>query len=233
MNNLILLSILSYLIGSIPFSFLIARLLTGRDIRKFGSKNVGATNVYRVLKDAGKKKLAPFGFLICWILDMAKGAFSIFLAQKLFAASYLSADSYYIFLMLAGFFVVLGHNYSVFLRFTGGRGAASLMGIMLYMKPLSLLVWGAPVLVFEIIAQIVLEKMGKMEKLNWGKFSDIFETIVGKQIAGRMAGLILAPFTLYFYDLEVFFAVAGGTILLLVKNIPRFEDYFKKVSSKS
>ena len=227
MNNLILLSILSYLIGSIPFSFLIAKLLTGRDVRKFGSRNVGATNVYRVLKGAGKKKLAPFGFLTSWIFDMAKGAFSIFLAQRLFAASHLSMDSYYIFLMIAGFFVVLGHNYSVFLKFTGGKGASSLMGIMLYMKPLSLLVWGVPILILEIVIQIILEKMNKVEKLNWGKFGDVFETIVGKQIAGRMIGLMVAPFPLYFYSLRVFLAVAGGTVLLLAKNIQRSEDYFK------
>jgi len=53
--------------------------------------------------------------------------------------------------------------------------------------------------------------------------------IIGGQMAGRMAGLILAPVFLYFYSPQIFLSVAAGTILLLIKNITRFKEYFEKI----
>jgi len=223
MANLIFISILSYLLGSIPVTFLIVKLLVKKDVRKSGSKNVGATNAYRTVKEAGKKKLAILTFLTCWILDMVKGALPFFLLQRYFFVDFNLA------MILAGFFVVLGHNYSIFLKFTGGRGAACLMGILLYLNPVSLLVWALPVLVCAIPAQIILEKKRKIEKINWKKPLDVLMMIIGGQMAGRMAGLILAPFFLYLYSPQIFLPVAGGTILLLIKNITRFRDYFKEI----
>lgn len=223
MNNLILISFLSYLLGSIPITFLVVKLLVKKDLRKFGSKNIGATNAYRTIKEAGKKKLALLTFLVCLILDMAKGALPIFLVQRYFLVDFNLA------LILVGFFVVLGHNYSIFLRFTGGRGAACLMGILLYLNPISLLVWGLPVLICAIPAQIILEKKRKIEKINWKKPLEVVMMIIGGQMAGRMAGLILAPVFLYFYSPQIFLSVAAGTILLLTKNITRFDTYFAEI----
>ncbi len=224
---LILIFITAYLIGSFPTAYLITKKLTGKDIRKIGSGNIGATNAFRALKEAGKKKLALIVFLIILIVDMAKGAGSIFLAQKFFPENLIPV------LILTSFFVVLGHNYSIFLKFTGGRGAACLMGILVYLEPVSLLVWGLPVLFCAIPAQIILEKMGKVEKINWKKPFEILMMVIGKQMAGRMAGLILAPIPLYFYNPQIFLPLAAGTILLLIKNIPRFEGYFKNLKSSS
>jgi len=224
---LILIFITAYLIGSFPTAYLITKKLTGKDIRKIGSGNIGATNAFRALKEAGKKKLALIVFLIILIVDMAKGAGSIFLAQKFFPENLIPI------LILTSFFVVLGHNYSIFLKFTGGRGAACLMGILVYLEPVSLLVWGLPVLFCAIPAQIILEKMGKVEKINWKKPFEILMMVIGKQMAGRMAGLILAPIPLYFYNPQIFLPLAAGTILLLIKNIPRFEGYFKNLKSSS
>lgn len=226
MINFFLISLIAYLIGSFPTAYLIAKKLTGKDIRKIGSGNIGATNAFRALREAGKKKLALIVFLIILIVDMAKGAGSIFLAQKFFPENLIPI------LILTSFFVVLGHNYSLFLKFTGGRGAACLMGILVYLKPLSLLVWGLPVLFCAIPAQIILEKMGKVEKINWKKPFEILMMVIGKQMAGRMAGLILAPIPLYFYNPQIFLPIAVGTILLLIKNIPRFEGYFQEIRGK-
>jgi len=100
-----------YLLGSIPFSFLIARLFKGIDIRQYGSGNVGATNVTRVI---GRLPGA-----LALILDMGKGALVAFLAQL-----------YAVPIVLAGL-AVIGHNWSVFLRFTGGKGVATSLGILL------------------------------------------------------------------------------------------------------
>ncbi|PIV65216.1 MAG: hypothetical protein COS09_00670 [Candidatus Nealsonbacteria bacterium CG01_land_8_20_14_3_00_12] len=219
MTNLILISLISYFIGSFPTAYLLVKKFTGQDIRKIGSGNVGAINVLRALK--GKSpKLAVFGFLLVLIVDMAKGALSVWTSQKLAFLGYDLTIS----LILASFFVVLGHNYSIFLKFRGGRGAACLMGIMLYLKPISILVWGSPIIICSIIAQIILEKMGREEKINWKNFPDIF-SILGKQMIGRMIGLALALTPLYFYNPQIFLPVAGGTILLLIKNIPRLKGY--------
>ncbi|PIR02622.1 MAG: hypothetical protein COV62_00980, partial [Candidatus Nealsonbacteria bacterium CG11_big_fil_rev_8_21_14_0_20_35_11] len=223
MTNFFLISLIAYLIGSFPTAYLITKKLTGKDIRKIGSGNIGATNAFRALKEVGKKKLALIVFLMVLVVDMAKGAGSIFLAQKFFPENLIPI------LILTSFFVVLGHNYSIFLKFTGGRGAACLMGVLVYLKPVSLLVWGLPVLFCAIPAQIILEKMGKVEKINWKKPFEVLMMVIGKQMAGRMAGLILAPIPLYFYNPQIFLLVAAGTILLLIKNIPRFEGYFREI----
>ncbi len=226
MINFFLISLIAYLIGSFPTAYLITKKLTGKDIRKIGSGNIGATNAFRALREAGKKKLALIVFLIILIIDMVKGAGSIFLAQKFFPENLIPI------LILTSFFVVLGHNYSLLLKFTGGRGAACLMGILVYLKPISLLVWGLPVLFCAIPAQIILEKMGKVEKINWKKPFEVLMMVIGKQMAGRMAGLILAPIPLYFYNPQIFLPIAAGTVLLLIKNIPRFEEYFQEVRGK-
>lgn len=224
---LILVIVISYLLGSFPTAYLLVKKITGQDIRKIGSGNIGAMNTVRALKEKSKK-LAIIGFLVVLIIDMAKGALAIFLAQKLFAYSqysYSLVDPYYIFLTIAGFFVVLGHNYSIFLRFAGGRGAASLIGILLYLDVSSFIIWGLPVVLCTILAQIILEKTGFETRINWRKTSAII-SIFGKQMAGRLAGLILGPVALYFYDPQIFLPIAAGTILLLRKNIPRFKGYF-------
>lgn len=226
MTNFFLISLIAYLVGSFPTAYLITKKLTGRDIRKIGSGNIGATNAFRALKEVGKKKLALIVFLIILVVDMAKGAVSIFLAQQFFPENLIPI------LILTSFFVVLGHNYSIFLKFTGGRGAACLMGILVYLKPISLLVWGLPVLFCAIPAQIILEKMGKVEKINWKKPFEILMMVIGKQMVGRMAGLILAPIPLYFYNPQIFLPLAVGTILLLIKNISRFEGYFQEIRGK-
>jgi glycerol-3-phosphate acyltransferase PlsY len=174
-------------------------------------------NTVRALKEKSKK-LAIIGFLVVLIIDMAKGAFAIFFARFL-----LPLDPWA--LVVASFFVVLGHNYSIFLKLAGGRGAACLIGILLYLDTFSFIVWGLPVVICTILAQIILEKTGFETKINWRKTSAIISTF-GKQMAGRLAGLFFGPIAIYFYSPQIFLPIAVGTILLLIKNIPRFKVYF-------
>jgi len=225
MSNLylVLISFIAYLVGSFPTAYLVVKKITGQDIRKVGSGNIGAMNTVRALKNFGKEKLAIIGFLVVLIIDMTKGALAVFLAQRLQFLDYNMTLA----VIFAAFFVVLGHNYSIFLKFSGGRGAACLIGILLYLNILSLLVWGLPVILASILAQIILEKTGFEKKINWKKISEIFK-ILGSQMAGRMVGLIIAPIPLYFYNPEAFLPIAAGTILLLIKNISRFKGYFLK-----
>ncbi len=121
-----LLILAAYLIGSIPFG-LIFSFKAGIDIRKEGSKNIGATNVTRTL---GKR----FG-IITLIFDILKGF------MPMFAAAYLlSGDPQQdLTVALCGAAAVLGHMFPVYLRFQGGKGVATGLGIFLFLAPLAVL----------------------------------------------------------------------------------------------
>ena len=114
-----ILCLLAYLCGSIPFGMLIAKT-QNIDIREHGSGNIGATNVTRIM---GKKA----GF-ITLIGDVLKGWAIVFLASQWFEKP--------IFIALAGFMVFFGHLYSIFLRFKGGKGVATGLGIFSFIMPL-------------------------------------------------------------------------------------------------
>lgn len=115
--SIILLFICSYLIGSIPFAWMVGKYLGNVDLRKLGSGNLGTTNVARNL---GVKKGA-----LCFILDMLKG-FIVFLVAKNLYDSSIG--------MYASLFCVLGHCFSIFMKLKGGKGVATSLGIFLAMR---------------------------------------------------------------------------------------------------
>jgi acyl phosphate:glycerol-3-phosphate acyltransferase len=105
--------LIGYLLGSIPFGLLLTRLAGGGDLRAIGSGNIGATNVLRT----GRKGLAA----LTLVLDAAKGALAVLLAQ------WLNPD----WGLLGGLAAFLGHCYPIWLRFRGGKGVATYLGIVL------------------------------------------------------------------------------------------------------
>lgn len=115
--------LLGYLIGAIPFGAIISRFHR-IDIQKVGSGNIGATNVFR--------NLGPVAGITVFILDAAKGAVPIYLAQLLLpqALSY----KYWIF-VLVGAAAIMGHMYPVYLRFKGGKGGATGLGVLMGLMP--------------------------------------------------------------------------------------------------
>jgi glycerol-3-phosphate acyltransferase PlsY len=121
----ILLLLLAYLIGAIPFSVIAGKVLKGIDVREYGSGNAGATNTFRVL---GKKAGIPV-----LLLDVFKG----FLAVDLvWFTSYVPSTEIYINLQLAfGIAAVLGHVFPVYAGFRGGKGVATLLGFMIGVFP--------------------------------------------------------------------------------------------------
>jgi acyl phosphate:glycerol-3-phosphate acyltransferase len=121
----------AYLLGSIPFSYLVARA-RGVDVRKVGSGNVGATNVMR---SAGRA-----AGLAAFMLDFAKGSAAVLLARALAPHGSLPAWS--------AVAAVLGHMYPVWLRFRGGKGVATGVGAFLPLVPLAA---GAAFLVFGLV----------------------------------------------------------------------------------
>jgi glycerol-3-phosphate acyltransferase PlsY len=121
--------IAAYLIGSIPMGFILVRLLAGKDVREVGSGRTGGTNVMRA---------AGFGAgLLTAILDGLKGASSVWLAQGL-----LPAEVRPLGMALAGLAAILGHNYSIFLKFKGGAGGAPCVG-----AGVGLLPWSAVIVI--------------------------------------------------------------------------------------
>lgn len=116
MNTLWLIPIAAYLVGSIPFGYLIVKMGRGSDVRGAGSGNIGATNVTRVAgKAAGLATLA---------LDAGKGYLAVWLAMRW-------SHGNIRWMMAAGVAVVLGHTFSCWLRFSGGKGVATGLGVFL------------------------------------------------------------------------------------------------------
>jgi len=117
---------LGYLLGSIPFGLLLTRLAGKGDIRDIGSGNIGATNVLRT----GSKWLA----LLTAILDCLKGTAAVLLSRQLFGPDTSAVAA-------AG--AMVGHLYPVWLTFKGGKGAATLFGVLLALLPMAALVYAA------------------------------------------------------------------------------------------
>lgn len=112
----------AYLLGSIPFGLLLARVFGGGDVRKAGSGNIGATNVTRV---AG-----PLAGILTLIFDTAKGTAAVWLAAR-------ATNDSATWMMISAFSVLLGHCYPVWLRFKGGKGVATALGVFLALSPLA------------------------------------------------------------------------------------------------
>ncbi|HET6370588.1 MAG TPA: glycerol-3-phosphate 1-O-acyltransferase PlsY, partial [Nitrospiria bacterium] len=112
--------IIGYLLGSIPCGLLVALGVKGIDPRRSGSGNIGATNV---LRTAGKKE-----GLLTLLGDLGKGYLAVFLALKF-------AQGGEVWVLAAGLSAVLGHLYSIFLRFRGGKGVATSLGVLLAIHP--------------------------------------------------------------------------------------------------
>ena len=131
MNENILLYLIAYLLGAIPFGLLLAKGFGGVDIRVAGSKSIGATNVLRVLKEQNPRKAR-----ILAIITLACDALKAFL--PLIIAKYaINAD--YNVLWAMGVLAVIGHCYSPYLGFNGGKGVATGAGVMAFFLPVELI----------------------------------------------------------------------------------------------
>ncbi|MGD9604551.1 MAG: glycerol-3-phosphate 1-O-acyltransferase PlsY [Bacilli bacterium] len=134
--------IIAYLLGSIPFGYLIGKL-RGIDIREHGSKNIGATNIGRVL---GFK----FAFL-AFFLDLLKGALIVFL----FRFSIIPQNYCWLSPMTYGLAAVLGHSFSIFINFKGGKAVATTAGVLLGFSPWVFLVGFLVFVTLVIVTKLV------------------------------------------------------------------------------
>ena len=141
MLSIISITILSYLLGSIPFGIIICKLWKGIDIREYGSKNPGATNVYRAI--------GPIPALIVLLLDVSKGLIATLLISRIIIDQpVLNQTSL---MIITGIAVILGHIFPVFASFKGGKGVATGLGVLISLTPLELVL---ALLLFLIIVAI-------------------------------------------------------------------------------
>jgi len=130
---IILLAAIAYVLGAIPFGYLLVRSTTGRDVRAEGSGNIGATNVLRTTgRAAGIATL---------LLDIGKGYLAVWIAGRL-------SDQGVMAMCAATLGVMAGHAFPVFLRFKGGKAVASFVGAFLCLTPIAL---GAVLVVFVVV----------------------------------------------------------------------------------
>jgi len=143
--------LIAYLLGSIPTGYLVAKA-RGVDIRTVGSGNIGATNVFRILG-------TPAGVFVL-LADAAKGwAAVFFVAQLLWGACGAAAGGQTLewFRLGAGVAAILGHNYTCWLRFKGGKGIATSAGVLLALVPMALLIaLGVWIVVFALSRYVSL-----------------------------------------------------------------------------
>jgi glycerol-3-phosphate acyltransferase PlsY len=177
----------SYFVGAIPTSYLLSRLFAGIDLRRHGSGNLGATNLYRVL---GWKYAIPAA-----AIDIAKGAIPVLVFAPQLSDSQLFA-------LACGVAAILGHVFSVFVGFKGGKGVATAAGVMLGLAPLALAV----------------------SAVIWA----LLVRLTGYVSVASIAAAAVLPLAVYLLEdatspvlLWIATAIAAGVILLHRRNIQR------------
>lgn len=169
--------LIAYLLGSIPFGYILVRSTEGTDIRSFGSGNIGATNVFRKSRWAG---------ILTLVLDAGKGYLAVVLAGWLGVSPEWQAG--------AALAAIIGHIFTVWLRFRGGKGVATGCGAYLAISPLAVLTTlGFFLLILILTRYISLSSIG---------------------------AAALVPFWIYFYGAPAaaLFCVAAGSILIITKH---------------
>lgn len=152
---IIVFPVISYFIGSIPFSYIVAKWRTGDDIREFGTKNVGGLNV--MIKTGFNWGILAGG------LDFLKGLFCVITVLLIpfndtplgGAGKFWEISIHNLIYILVAMAVLLGHNYPIYLRFQGGRGIAAVVSFLIIANPLLLLVFIFSMVIFVVITRYV------------------------------------------------------------------------------
>jgi acyl phosphate:glycerol-3-phosphate acyltransferase len=170
--------VIAYLLGGIPFGFLLVKLTRGTDVRESGSGNIGATNVLRTTgRAAGVATLA---------LDIAKGFVAVWLAAKL-------TDDAPEWTSLAALAVMAGHAFPVFLKFQGGKAVATFIGAFAYLTPLPL----AAVLLLFVVTVAVTRYISAASILAAATFPFGVWMILHPPIQETIAAFIAGAFIVY------------------------------------
>lgn len=181
---LVVAGLAGYLLGAIPFGLLVGRLTRGIDLRRYGSHRTGATNALRTL---GARAAA-----LVFVLDVGKGVAAVLVGRAVFAAMGEPLGEWGA--ALAGFAAIVGHNWSVYIGFTGGRGVATSAGALGAMSPLTIL----------ILAPLVVLIIWRSRYVSLGSVTG---AVAAPVITALLAALALATLP------AVIYALAAGILV--------------------
>ncbi len=167
--------VVSYFIGAIPFSYLVGKFFAEVDIRAKGSRNVGATNVFRT---AGLKC-----GLLAAALDVAKGTFAAWLGMTVGGT---------VLACICGAAAVVGHCWPVFLRFRGGKGVATSFGVLVYLVPKAALI-----LVGIFVVTVILFRIVSVGSITAAAVNPIAVAVIYRSWAVVLTALVLTVVVLY------------------------------------
>jgi len=199
MINIVIAIVIGYLLGSIPSAYLAGRLRKGIDIREVGSKNMGAMNVFY--------QVGSLDAVLVTLADLGKGVGAILLVRWLLGIPLNSQ-----FDLLAGVTggaAIIGHIFPVFLKFRGGKGAATAIGILIFLMP-----WAVPLL--SIVFAIALF-VTRNPTFSYSLLLFVFPFIAGFIYVDHRG----APLALVFYSI-------GLGIFLGLQYIPRLKEMYGK-----
>lgn len=191
---LFLVVILSYLLGSIPTSYIIGKLLKGIDLREHGSGNVGATNTFRVL--------GPVPGIIVLLVDILKGLIAVLFISRLAMGTSFSAEWVKV---LCGIAAISGHDWTIFLKFKGGRGVATSIGVFFG------LVWQA--IGIALVVGLVVIALSRYVSLG--------------SISGAILFPMLVAFLPFEWPLPYFWLALLAALLVVIKHIPNIKRLIK------
>jgi len=198
-SDIVIAIVIGYILGSIPSAYLAGRLRKGVDIREVGSKNMGAMNVYY--------EVGLVEAVLVTLVDLGKGVGAILLVRWL---SDIPLTSQFDFLTgLTGAAAVIGHVFPVFLKFRGGKGGATAIGILIFLMP-----WAVP---FLFIVFAIALRITRNPTFSYSLLLVVFPFVAGFIYVDRYG----EPLALVFYSI-------GLGIFLGIQYIPRIKEMHDK-----
>ena len=199
MINIIIAIVIGYLLGSIPSAYLAGRLRKGVDIREVGSKNMGAMNVFY--------QVGPMEAVLVTLADLGKGVGAILLVRWVSGNPLISPFDFLT--GLAGAAAIMGHIFPIFLKFRGGKGAATAIGILIFLMP-----WTVP---FLFIVFAIALFVTRNPTFSYSLLLIVFPFVAGFIYVDRYG----EPLALVFYSI-------GLGVFLGIQYIPRLKEMHGK-----
>ena len=185
---LVLIGVVGYLLGSVPTAYLVVRQFARKNIMEWGTGNVGTLNVHRA---TGSKLLT----LTTLGGDVLKGVLAVAVGFSVARAAGLGTD---VATATGGILAVVGHNYSVFLRFQGGKGIATALPVLLYIAPILVALW-VGVFALTVLATRFL-------------------------VLGQILGTVAVPIAAYFFFSDSIVSISILALLVFIRHAPRLRN---------
>jgi len=198
-SDIVIAVIIGYLLGSIPSAYLAGRLSKGIDIRKVGSKNMGAMNVFY--------QVGPAEAVLVTLADLGKGVGAILLVRWLSDSPLVSPFDFLTGLTATA--AIIGHIFPVFLKFRGGKGAATAIGTLIFLMP-----WSVP---FLFVVFAIALRITRNATFSYSLLLIVFQLVAGFIYVDRYG----EPLALVFYSI-------GLGVFLGLQYIPRIKEMHGK-----